>query len=56
MANTNALLKFPYKPSQTHIDARGKKILNLPAGCYNNHWTRNVIASRDRQKLYVSVG
>jgi glucose/arabinose dehydrogenase len=56
VANTNASLKFPYKSGQTHIEARGEKILDLPAGGYNNHWIRNVIASRDGQKLYVSVG
>jgi glucose/arabinose dehydrogenase len=56
VANTDALLRFPYQPGQTRIDAAGEKILDLPAGGYNNHWTRNVIASRDGQKLYVSVG
>ena len=35
---------------------RGKKILNLPAGGYNNHWTRNLLASPDGKKIYVSVG
>ncbi|HKH21187.1 MAG TPA: SMP-30/gluconolactonase/LRE family protein [Gammaproteobacteria bacterium] len=56
VANTDALLKFPYTLGETRIDAHGKKITDLPAGGYNNHWTRNVVPSRDRQKLYVSVG
>jgi glucose/arabinose dehydrogenase len=56
VANTDALLRFPYKPEQTSMEAAGEKIIDLPAGGYNNHWTRNVIASRDGQKLYVSVG
>jgi glucose/arabinose dehydrogenase len=33
-----------------------KKIAELPAGGYNNHWTRNILPSRDGKKLYVSVG
>jgi glucose/arabinose dehydrogenase len=34
----------------------GKKILDLPAGGYNNHRTRNLLASRDGSKIYVTVG
>jgi glucose/arabinose dehydrogenase len=34
----------------------GKKIVNLPAGGYNNHWTRNLIANKDQSKIYISVG
>jgi glucose/arabinose dehydrogenase len=56
VANTNALVRFPYEPGQTRIEAPAEKVIDLPAGGYNNHWTRNVIASRDGQKLYVSVG
>jgi glucose/arabinose dehydrogenase len=56
VANTDALMRFRYKPGQTHMTAPGEKIIDLPAGGYNNHWTRNVIASRDGRKLYVSVG
>ena len=55
-ANTDALLRFPYQPGQTTMSATGKKILNLPAGGYNNHWTRNLLASPDGKKIYVSVG
>lgn len=56
VANTDGLLKFPYQPGQTKMTAAGQKILNLPAGGYNNHWTRNLLASRDGKKIYVSVG
>lgn len=55
-ANTDGLLQFPYQPGQTKMTAPGKKILNLPAGGYNNHWTRNLLASPDGKKIYVSVG
>jgi glucose/arabinose dehydrogenase len=56
VANTDGLLRFPYRSGQTHITAQGQKILDLPAGGYNNHWTRNVIANPRGTKLYVSVG
>jgi glucose/arabinose dehydrogenase len=56
LANTDAVLRFPYKTSQSQIGAVGKKIADLPAQGYNNHWTRNLLLSPDGQKLYVSVG
>jgi len=56
VANTDGIIKYPYKPSDTKITAAGTKILSLPAGGYNNHWTRNLIASADNSKIYVSVG
>ena len=55
-ANTDGLMRYDYKPGQTKITAPGKKILNLPAGGYNNHWTRNLLASPDGKKIFVSVG
>ena len=56
VANTDALLRFPYKEGTTRIEATGQRLLDLPAGGYNNHWTRNVVARPDGSKLYVSVG
>jgi glucose/arabinose dehydrogenase len=56
VANTDALLQFPYQPGATKINGTGKKILELPAGGYNNHWTRNLIANKDNSKIYISVG
>lgn len=56
VANTDALLRYPYKPGQTHIATTGEKVLDLPAGGYNNHWTRNIIASPDGKKILISVG
>jgi glucose/arabinose dehydrogenase len=56
VANTDALMKYPYKEGETAITETGKKILDLPAGGYNNHWTRNIIPSGDGTKIYVSVG
>ena len=56
VGNTDGLYVFPYQTGQTSITSEGKKILDLPAGGYNNHWTRNVISNDDGSKLYVSVG
>ncbi len=56
VANTNGLWAYPYSSGQTVMADSGTKILELPAGGYNNHWTRNIIASRDGTKIYISVG
>ena len=56
VANTDGVWKYPYKEGDTKISAKGTKILSLPAGGYNNHWTRNLIANADNSKIYVSVG
>lgn len=56
VANTDGLYRFPYKNGDTKIEAKGEKILNLPAGGYNNHWTRNLLANKDGSKILVSVG
>lgn len=56
VANTDGLIKYPYKEGDTKITAKGTQILSLPAGGYNNHWTRNLIANKDNSKIYISVG
>jgi glucose/arabinose dehydrogenase len=56
VANTDGVWRFPYHDGDTYLEAAGQKILDLPAGGYNNHWTRNIIANRDGTKLYVTVG
>jgi glucose/arabinose dehydrogenase len=56
VANTNALVRYPYHPGDTTITTPGSKVLDLPAGGYNSHWTRNVVANADGSKLFVSVG
>lgn len=56
VANTDAVLKFPYTDGETEITAKGTKILDLPAGPINMHWARNLLAAPDGSKLYVAVG
>lgn len=56
VANTDAVVRFPYEDGQTEITAAGTKLVDLPAGPINHHWTKNLIASPDGSKLYVTVG
>jgi glucose/arabinose dehydrogenase len=56
VANTDALMAYPFEYGQTKITAAGKKIVQLPAGGYNNHWTRNLITNKDSSKIFISVG
>jgi len=55
VANADAVMRFPYETGQTHITAPGTKVTDLPAGI-NHHWTKNLLASADGARLYVSVG
>ncbi|WP_332055254.1 sorbosone dehydrogenase family protein [Reyranella sp.] len=56
VANTDSILRFPYRGGETEIAAPGEKIAALPAGELNHHWTKNLIASPDGTKLYATVG
>ncbi|MFD2148000.1 PQQ-dependent sugar dehydrogenase [Mucilaginibacter antarcticus] len=56
VANTDGLWRFAYKPGQTKVAGPGKMIVRLPAGGYNNHWTRNLRANAAGTKIYIAVG
>jgi glucose/arabinose dehydrogenase len=56
VANSDALVRFPYQAGQTRIAAPAARVADLPAGPINHHWTKNVVASPDGSRLYVSVG
>src|ERR1700683_3642789 len=56
VADTDAVLRFDYLTGETHLSDAGTKILDLPAGRINHHWTKNLIASADGAHLYVTVG
>lgn len=56
VANADAVVKFPYKEGDLKIEAQGTKVVDLPGGPLNHHWTKNVIANPDGSKLYVTVG
>tara|TARA_R110001583_G_scaffold18667_1_gene74019 strand:- start:10002 stop:11336 length:1335 start_codon:yes stop_codon:yes gene_type:complete len=56
IANSDAILRFPYQLGDTQITTAGDKLIDLPAGTINHHWTKNIIASTDGTELYVTVG
>jgi glucose/arabinose dehydrogenase len=56
VACTDAVLRFRYVSGATQIVEPGEKVVDLPAGTINHHWTKNVIANRDGSRLYVTVG
>jgi len=56
IGNTNAVVRFRYRPGQTQAEGAPEKIADLPGKGYREHWTRNLIFSPDGSKLYVTVG
>ena len=56
VANTDAVVAFAYSDGDTRITAAPQKVIDLPAGPINHHWTKDIIASRNGKKLYVTVG
>ena len=56
VANSDAVLRFPYTRGDTQITASGTQVVALPGGPINHHWTKNLIASPDGSKLFVTVG
>ncbi|MBK5416463.1 PQQ-dependent sugar dehydrogenase [Pseudomonas sp. TH31] len=56
VADTDRLLRFHYETGDTQIKSQPIKVTDLPGGTINHHWTKNVIASKDGSKLYVTVG
>jgi glucose/arabinose dehydrogenase len=56
VADTDAIMKFPYHEGDTKIETAGVKVADLPAGTLNHHWTKDLTASQDGTKLYATVG
>jgi glucose/arabinose dehydrogenase len=56
VANTDAILRFPYTTGQTTITATGTVLTPLPGGPIDHHWTKSLVASEDGTKLYVGIG
>jgi glucose/arabinose dehydrogenase len=56
VANTDAIVRYPYKPGDTKISAPGTPLLPLPGGPIDHHWTKSLLASPDGSRLYVGVG
>lgn len=55
VANADALWRYTYSSGMEQITTAGSKVVDLPSGI-NHHWTKNVLASPDGSKLYVTVG
>jgi glucose/arabinose dehydrogenase len=56
VANTDAVVAYPYRPDALTITGPPQTIVSLPAGPINHHWTKNLIADREGRRLYVTVG
>lgn len=56
VANVDEVIRFPYQKGANSISAKGEHVADLPAGGYNHHWTRNLLAGKDGKKIYVTVG
>jgi glucose/arabinose dehydrogenase len=56
VANTDAIVRYPYEDGQTFITDKGTKLTDLPGGPIDHHWTKTLLASPDGSKLYVGVG
>jgi glucose/arabinose dehydrogenase len=56
VANTDAIVKFPYREGETKISSVGMKLTDLPGGPRNHHWTKNIIADKSGSKIYATVG
>lgn len=56
VGNTDGLMMYDYSPAATSITTTGKKIVSLPAGKYNRHWTRSLITNTAHDKIYIGVG
>ena len=56
IGNTDSVASVPYEAGATKCTAKPMPVLDLPAGGYNNHWTRNLLAAKDGKKLFVTVG
>jgi glucose/arabinose dehydrogenase len=56
VANSDAIVRFPYHEGDTRIPVAGTRVVDLPAGPLNHHWTKNIVASPDGRRLYAAVG
>ncbi|CAN5118416.1 sorbosone dehydrogenase family protein [soil metagenome] len=54
VANTDAIVRFPYKDDQTSITASSEKLVDLPGGA--RHWTKSMIANKEGTRIYIGVG
>ena len=56
IGNTDAVIRYTYKPGQMKAEGPPEKLADLPGLGYREHWTRNILFSPDGKKMYVTVG
>ncbi len=56
VANTDSVVRFAYKSGQTEASGDPEMVVELTAGGYNQHWTRNILFSKDGKQMFVSIG
>lgn len=56
VANTDSIVRFAYKSGQTEASGEPEKIVELTPGGYSQHWTRNILFSKDGKQMFVSIG
>jgi glucose/arabinose dehydrogenase len=56
VGNQSSLVRFPYQPGDLTMTATADKVIDLPAGKVNRHWTRNIITNKDSSLIYIGVG
>jgi len=56
VANTDAIIKYPYQTGDTKITAPSEVLTPLPGGPIDHHWTKSLVASPDGRLLYAGVG
>lgn len=54
VANTDSIIRYPFK--NLTLSGRGEKIIDLPSGPPNNHWTRNIVLNEEEEKILITVG
>lgn len=55
VANTDSVVRFPYKNGDLKATGAAETVVSgIPAG--GGHWTRDVVFSKDGQRMFVSVG
>ena len=53
VGNTDGILSFPYAEGDTCLTGPGRKLVEFKSG---GHWTRSLILSPDRKRIYAGVG
>ncbi|RQP06824.1 MAG: sorbosone dehydrogenase family protein [Paracoccus sp. BP8] len=53
VGNTDGIVAFAYEPGATRLTGPGRRLAEFKPG---GHWTRSLIVSPDRKRLYCGVG